>query len=274
MIINAELLNKIRHYFKLNMYEAKTWAALLSRGKSIAGELAEISEVPRSRTYDVLETLEKKGFIMMKLGKPISYIAIKPRDVIEKAKHITRIEADDHVKRLGGLVGTDTLNELDTLYKQGVGFIERGDLTGSIRGRQNAYLHMDNMLHNAKSSVCMITSAKGLARKHEMLKQTFKELSKKGVNVKIAAPITKESSEAVKELTGMAEIRHLNNPKARFCIVDNKEVMFMLVDDDEIHANFDVGVWASSPYFAKSLGQMFDLAWQNMEDSKSAVKRV
>ena len=55
----------------LNLYEVKIWTALLSRGVSTAGELSDIANVPRSRTYDVLESLEKKGFIIMKLGKPI-----------------------------------------------------------------------------------------------------------------------------------------------------------------------------------------------------------
>jgi len=44
----------------------------------------KISNVPRSRTYDVLESLEKKGFVVMKLGKPIKYIALPPEEVIER----------------------------------------------------------------------------------------------------------------------------------------------------------------------------------------------
>ena len=57
----------------LNSYEAKTWVALLSRGMATATELSDISNVPRSRSYDVLESLERKGFIKVKHGKQISY---------------------------------------------------------------------------------------------------------------------------------------------------------------------------------------------------------
>ena len=60
MIVKEELLSKLRTYFSLNLYEVKIWTSLLSRGASTAGELAEISNVPRSRSYDVLESLEKK----------------------------------------------------------------------------------------------------------------------------------------------------------------------------------------------------------------------
>jgi len=57
--VNEEFLKKLRSSFDLNIYEVKVWTALLSRGVAAAGELADISGVPRSRSYDVLESLEK-----------------------------------------------------------------------------------------------------------------------------------------------------------------------------------------------------------------------
>ncbi|MEK6816001.1 MAG: helix-turn-helix domain-containing protein, partial [Nanoarchaeota archaeon] len=81
MIVQESFLKKLRSAFDLNIYEVKIWTALLSRGVASAGELADISGVPRSRSYDVLESLEKKGFVIMKLGKPIKYLAVKPEEV-------------------------------------------------------------------------------------------------------------------------------------------------------------------------------------------------
>ena len=75
MIVDNYFLNKLRD-FGLNSYESKLWVALLSRGSSTAGELSDISNVPRSRSYDVLESLQKKGFITVKQEKPIKYTAI------------------------------------------------------------------------------------------------------------------------------------------------------------------------------------------------------
>ena len=86
MIVKEEFLSKLRRYFSLNLYEVKIWTALLSRGVSTAGELSDIANVPRSRSYDVLESLEKKGFVVMKLGKPIKYLAVPPKEVLERVK--------------------------------------------------------------------------------------------------------------------------------------------------------------------------------------------
>ncbi len=81
MIVQKEFLNKLKD-FGLNTYESKLWTALLSRGVSTAGELSDIASVPRSRSYDVLESLEMKGFIILKLVKPIKYMAVQPSEVL------------------------------------------------------------------------------------------------------------------------------------------------------------------------------------------------
>jgi sugar-specific transcriptional regulator TrmB len=120
MIVKDDFLSKIRSLFGLNLYEARIWTALLSRGVSTAGELSDIGNVPRSRAYDVLESLEKKGFIIMKLGKPIKYLAVEPKNVIEKVKKYLGKKTEEKVKRLVDLKGTDVLQELTALHKQGI----------------------------------------------------------------------------------------------------------------------------------------------------------
>ena len=86
MIVKEDFLSKLRQFFGLNLYEVRIWTALLSRGVSTAGELSDIGDVPRSRAYDVLESLEKKGFVVMKVGKPIKYLAVEPKEVVERVK--------------------------------------------------------------------------------------------------------------------------------------------------------------------------------------------
>ena len=37
-------------------------------------------------------------------------------------------------------------------------------------------------------------------------------------------------------------------------IVDGKEIIFMILDDDEVHPTYDVGIWVNSP-LAKEMGK-------------------
>ncbi|MDP7180317.1 MAG: helix-turn-helix domain-containing protein [Candidatus Woesearchaeota archaeon] len=264
MIVKEEFLSKLRRYFSLNLYEVKIWTALLSRGVSTAGELSDIANVPRSRSYDILESLEKKGFVIMKLGKPIKYIAVPPAEVLERVKKNLKEGAKEKIDRLDNLKGTEVVNELNTLHTQGVELIEPTDLSGSLRGRHNLYNHLELTIRNAEESVTLMTTSKGLLRKIEGLKPTFEKIKKRGVKIRIAAPLTKENMQAMKEVSSVAEVRHTNS-KARFCVIDGKELIFMVLDDAEVHPTYDVGVWVRTPFFAKAMDSLFDVAWKNMK---------
>ncbi len=272
MIVKDEFLSKLRRYFSLNLYEVKIWTALLSRGVSTAGELSDIANVPRSRSYDVLESLEKKGFVVMKLGKPIKYIAVSPNEVVERVKKNMRTDAEEKVKRLDNLKKTEVINELNTLHTQGVELVEPTDLAGSLRGRHNLYNHIELTMKNAEKSITLVTTTQGFLRKVEGLKPTFEKVKKRGVKIRIAAPITKECKDAVKEISGIADVRHLDKVSARFCVVDGKDLVFMVLDDKEVHPTYDVGVWVNTPYFASALNGFFDTTWKNLKTANDVLK--
>ena len=265
MIVNDEFLSRLRKIFGLNLYEVKVWTALLSRGTSTAGELSNISDVPRSRTYDILESLEKKGFIIMKLGKPIKFIALKPEEVVERVKKNQLKEAKDRAKRLDALKKDEVLHELNSLFTKGIKFVEPTDLSGSMRGRQNLYNHLDMMIRDAEESIVIVTTEEGLSRKMEALLPSLEKCKKRGISIKIAAPINKNNIQVAKDFKKVGEVRDLDKMKARFVIIDGNQVMFMLLDDEKFHPNYDVGVWINTEFFAKALEQLFELAWKDMK---------
>ncbi len=268
MIVKEEFLSKLRRYFNLNLYEVKIWTALLSRGVSTAGELSDIANVPRSRSYDVLESLEKKGFVVMKLGKPIKYIAVSPKEVLERVKKNVRQEADENVRRLEDLKNTDIIQELNNLHTQGVELVEPSDLSGSLKGRHNLYNHLELVIRGAEKSVTIATTAQGFMRKTEGLQPVLEQIKKRGVTIRIAAPMNAETRKVAKQLEGIAEVRE-SKTRARFVIVDGQELVFMIMDDEEIHPTYDVGIWINTPFFASALEEYFELAWKEMKKVKA-----
>jgi sugar-specific transcriptional regulator TrmB len=268
MIVREEFLSRLRKIFDLNLYEVKVWTALLSRGTSTAGELSSISDVPRSRTYDILESLEKKGFIVMKLGKPIKFVALKPEEVVERVKKNLAKTAQEKTKRLETLKGEDVLEELDSLFTKGVKFVEPSDLSGSLRGRQNLYNQLDMMIRGAEKTITIVTTAEGLNRKLETLMPSLEKCKKRGVKIRIAAPIDDNNFKIAKELKKVAEVRGMEKMKARFTIIDSNQLMFMLLDDEKFHPNYDVGIWINTEFFAQALEQLFELAWKDMKPVK------
>jgi sugar-specific transcriptional regulator TrmB len=268
MIIKEEFLSRLRKIFDLNLYEVRVWTALLSRGTSTAGELSNISDVPRSRTYDILESLDKKGFIVMKLGKPIKFVALKPEEVVERVKRNLAKDTQERTRRLETLKGDEVLDELNTLFKEGVKFVEPTDLSGSLRGRQNLYNHIDMMIRNAESTITIVTTKEGLNRKIEALMPSLEKCRKRGVKVRIAAPIDSNNIKVARDLKRIAEVKNMERMKARFVIVDSNQLMFMLLDDEKFHPNYDTGVWINTEFFAQALEQLFELAWKEMKSVK------
>jgi sugar-specific transcriptional regulator TrmB len=260
MIVQSELLNQLKA-FGLNTYESKLWMALLSKGVATAGELSDIANVPRSRSYDVLESLEKKGFIMMKLGKPIKYVAVKPSEVLDRVKRKIQEDATTQSNIVDKIKDSEAFEELKVLHSQGIETIDVADLTGSIKGRVNIYDHLASSIKNAEGSVCVMTTTQGLIRKADALKRFFEKAKRKDVNVRILAPITGEARDAVLILKDSVEIRHTDNIKGRFIIVDEKELTFMLMDDQNINSKYDTAVWVNTKFFSSAMIELFNKMW-------------
>jgi HTH-type transcriptional regulator, sugar sensing transcriptional regulator len=265
MIVKEEFLGRLRKIFDLNLYEVKVWTALLSRGTSTAGELSSISDVPRSRTYDILESLEKKGFIVMKLGKPIKFVALKPEEVIERVKKNLLVNAKEKSKRLETLKGDEVLTELSGLFTEGIKFVEPSDLSGALKGRQNIYNHLDMLVREAQTSITLVTTADGLNRKLEVLLPSLEKAKKRGVKIKIAAPITEANKKVAKDFTKVAEVKAVDGLQARFMIIDSEQIMFMLLNDETVHPTYDIGVWINTEFFAQALESLFDIAWKGFK---------
>jgi sugar-specific transcriptional regulator TrmB len=249
MIINPQLINQIKEYFNLNIYETKVWLALLGKGIASAGEIAEISEVPRSRTYDVLEGLEKQGFAIMKLGKPVKYIAVKPNVIIEKLKSNTIRNADEKIKILGGLKDTKEYTELEQLYRVGIQPIRHEDISGAIKGKSTIYNHIKEILENSEKEVLICTSVEEIMTKSRFYSQIFDRLNKGNIKIKIA--LSGEDRE-IKKINAKFKI------KAKQMKIDNDQILFIIskgnMPDEEI------AVWLNAPFFTSALAYLFEEA--------------
>lgn len=258
MIVGQELIGKLKD-FGLNSYESKLWVALLSRGVSTAGELSDISNVPRSRTYDVLESLEKKGFIVVKVGKPIKYLAVPPAEVVERVKKRVMLEAQQKNNSLSKLKDSEVLTELDSLHNVGVRLVDPTDRSASFRGRDKVYDHLNMELKGAKKSVHLMTSSEGLARKEASLWNQLKKANSRGVKVNIAVP-SGTDKKLIKRFSEVAKVKESKVADARYCVVDGKSLT-MLMTDESTHPSYDSAVWVEAPYFAEHFVKMLDNHW-------------
>ncbi|MBI2452521.1 TrmB family transcriptional regulator [Candidatus Pacearchaeota archaeon] len=251
MMIKQDLVKRIKEYFDLNIYETKVWMALLSRGIASAGEISVISGVPRSRTYDVLESLEKRGFAIVKIGKPVKYIAVKPTEVIEKMKVVAMHDANEKVKSLVNLKDTTEYEELEKLHKTGISPIRVHEITGSLKGRSNILAKLRELIHSTKKELIISTSINDFEDKSRVLLPAIEQAAKNGIKLKIAIS---GQPERIKRISSRSLIKPITtDSNSRLYISDRKEVFFMITPEN---SDEEVGIWLNSPFFAESLGLM------------------
>ncbi len=263
-MIDERLVDTIKEHFDLNSYEAKVWLALLARGITSAGELAELTGVPRSRTYDILESLERKGLVIMRLGKPIKYISVNPQEVIDKLKKQVDLELSDRLKRIDEVKQNPIWEEVLSLYEKGVKKLDPTQVSGAIRGRHHLHDRFEELFTEAQDEIMVATSGIELNRIIEYHYPTLKAAKERGVKIRIAVTrdgLTEKNLKLSKELGEVRELRDLN---ARFVIVDGRETIFMLTSDQDVHPSYDTGVWLHSPFFAQSMRAMFAHSWKEM----------
>jgi sugar-specific transcriptional regulator TrmB len=260
MMAENQIINKLND-FGLNLYESKIWVALLSRGLSTAGELSDISNVPRSRSYDVLESLRQKGFIEIRNARPMKYAAVPPSIVLDRIKSGVQASMKEHITSIESIKNTSLFGELQSLNTQGVELTDPSDMNCVLRDRESAHAHIALLLKKAKISVRMSLTKEFLGESQDLLLPIFKEASANSISLQILLP--KTDKESTSEIRKFADVRYTKNSISRFVVIDNKEVIMMLLG--KAHPNYDVGVWVNTDFFASALSALFQSLWNQAQ---------
>ena len=128
----VELLQQIG----LNKYEAEAYYTLLARGPLTGYEVGKYSQVPGSRSYEILERLMEKGLALVQPGDPPRYSAQEPRLVFERFR--TTMET--------------TLNTLATSLASPARVDRMGEFW-VVRGQQNILAQIGSMIASAQETL-------------------------------------------------------------------------------------------------------------------------
>jgi len=253
----------------LNLYERNLYTALLIKKVATATELSELSGVPRARVYDVLESLEHKGFVIVQHGSPFKYVAIDPRDAFENMKKNIREESERAIERLEELKKSDIMKELLSIFKKDLKLISPENFSGIIKSNDKIRQQIRMLLSRTDKYANILTSEKGLEDLSYNIKY-LNRLKKKNVDIKIIAPITNKNREFVQELSSYAKIKDIsgmNSPVGKLHIFDGKHILLGLINDREIEPSQETAFWTNSPHVARDLMEpMFNHMWEKANE--------
>lgn len=249
--MNKELVEKARRSFDLNIYETKVWLALLEKGNANIAQVHELSKVPRSRIYDVLKSLEVKGFCVEKLGRPVKYLAVEPSLVIERLKRSVEEESKERLETLNKLKGTEEYKQLDNLFNTTFTITDKVGM--AIKGRTNLLSHLLAATRSAGDRIVLVSTPKGLERKLNVLLPQLVNKARKGVKVTVGVANGGTESSLPEQLREKLRKENIKvkpiEGDARFCILDKS---ILLITSPE-ESKEDTALWLESGFFANTL---------------------
>ncbi len=277
MLASPEVMDALKS-IGLNLYERKLWVALLAKGVATAGELSIVAKVPRSRSYDVLQTLADKGFVVVQASKPLKYVAVAPKEALERAKKKLKDDLKLKIERVERLQKSKLVEELESIHQQGLQLISPEDITGALKGKYSVLQQTDSMFKGATSSVNIVTTPVGLNELFENQFSILKKLKEKGVKIRIATRADERCADAIKAFSGIAEIRNISEMgiplSGNFYVIDGNQLSIGLSDPENVHTSQQMMFWTKSKYAAKNLAQpFFDLVWEKATPITTGKKK-
>lgn len=246
MVGSTEVLDALKG-IGLNLYERKILLALLAKGVATAAQVSEISGVPRSRSYDVLQSLADKGFVMVQPSKPIKYVSMEPKEALEKSKEVLQREHEEMLLRLDKMKESKIAEELGQIYEQGLNLTQPTEMTGTFKGKFAINRELKSVFKSAKKRIDIVTTPAGMEDLRKVHLRGLKKAAGRGVKVRILASNAAEAGELAK----IAEVRQ-GDSTGRVWAVDGRSVM-MALTDDSVHESQDVAFYLNSEQAAKSI---------------------
>ncbi|MEM2110779.1 MAG: TrmB family transcriptional regulator [Candidatus Bathyarchaeia archaeon] len=199
----------------LTEYEIRAYLYLLQAGEITASQLSENTDVPYSKVYEVLNSLEKKGWIKNQGGRPRLYYPKSPTEALEA----TKLRLDNMVKTWQKSV----VEELQPLYDKR-GIREKPDVW-ILSGEFDAFAKLKEMIENTENE--LMIAAPPLANPLiEIALPMLKSLV--ATKVRLFIMFSETQNLDLKEFSKFGEVRVRNEMFGGGVIADSREALLIL----------------------------------------------
>jgi len=238
----------------LTSYEIRTFSALLTAGEHTAAEISQKSGVPYSKIYEVLGTLEEKGWIGSDDSRPTKYFAKSPATGLE----ITKRRMEEEFVHDQGII----TRELVPLYEKS-GVSEKPDIW-VLSGTINIAAKILDMVDSCRNEVMIALPEAS----QELVKQALPKLRllhDKGISIMILTS-DKMDKESLKSVSRVATVKVKKGLFGGGIISDRRYVVILLGSEiGGTNASEAVAIWADHAGLAGFAREYFEYL---LKDSK------
>lgn len=216
----------------LSQYEAHSYVSLLRLGSGTARELSEISEVPRTRIYDAIESLQQQGLVDVKHASPKVFQPIARETVL------------DHFRREYEAIFTQLETQLAALPPVESQSDHQGAWTTT--GREAIDERVETFLADATDEIVYLTTEDLLT---DAILDELAAVAERGVSISIADSTTPTHE----RVQGAVPAADLTEPPwdwhtaatGRFLLVDRDTVLMSALNNGK--PSTETAVWGRGP---------------------------
>jgi sugar-specific transcriptional regulator TrmB len=249
------------HEMGLSEYEASSYLALLQQGTSTAKMIASTADIPQSRVYDVLDDLERKGFVTVQPGRPKKFGPIEPEIAVSQYTDYRRqqLEAEiDHTRKIGDQFVND-LDEQQFQYRQN----DEIDVFWSYKGKNYILEQFGQYCESVDDRIRMITKGNSFRRMVSHYKELLSKQHEHGVDIEIILPCSGADSVVLDTAQEWATIRHMPGIEGRLYLFDDDRILIAFRSDTQDRF---VAMSTQSSQLYSTMERMFETFWAATTD--------
>lgn len=239
---------KVLRELGLTQYETRAYLALLDKGALTASQISECADVPYSKIYEVLASLERKGWTKAERGRPSKYYPKSPSEALEAAK----LRLEEMTRSWEQAI----LSELQPLYEKR-GIREKPDIW-ILRGEFSILAKLKEMLDKARKEVMIAAPSLPKALENTFVSMLTR-LQSAGVDVFFMISI-EAKNRSLKKIVNVAEVRVRDQMFGGGVIVDRKEAMLFLGEEKPT-----LVIWSNHLGLVKFARDYFQFLWNSSE---------
>ena len=231
----------------LTQYETRAYLHLIEKGATTASRISENTDVPYSKMYEVLDSLEKKGWIETKPGRPKTYYPKPPAEALEAA----RLRIENTMKAWSRSV----IDELQPLYQKRE-IREKPDVW-ILRGEFDAIAKLKDVISNARTELMVAVPPLTKPLLNAVLPM-LKSLPETRVGFFLM--VSRDQRETLGTLSRTGEVRVKDNMFGGGIIADGREALLILGEEKP-----SLIIWSDHLGLVKFARDYFQHLWNTAE---------
>ena len=252
----SERTEKALRDIGLTEYESQAYLSLLTSGEETAENISQLSNIPYTKVYSVLESLEARGWVEHGSGRPRKYYPRSPTDALRSEE----ISLESRFEENQSLI----IDELQPRYEKKE--IKEIPELWIVRGEVNSFNKILELLEKAKKEIMLAIPTipeQMLPMYPDFSLKMFSFLNKlrdSSIDVKVLTTMEMISLMDKGDF-GVADIRICEKMFGGGVVIDGQETILFL---DLVHPSGpDTAIWSDHETLTGIAKIYFQYLWEN-----------